>query len=334
MKEVGMGLKFRMQAGLLLGALSGCLMLFGSTEGICAEQLKPKSQVPGYYRAGIGQFQVTAIQDGISLMSRDLFFGISETEKEELLSRMFITGDIPSSVNAYLINTGTKLVLVDAGAGSVYGSTLGHLPENLRAAGYKPCQIDAVLITHAHPDHIGGLLDDKDKPVYPKATVYISVPESDFWMSEENEANAPEMMKSLFALVQKTAAIYSAGEKWKTFYDGEAPIPGIAGITAILTPGHSAGMAAFEISSNDQKLLLWGDIVHASAIQMPNPFVSFAYDLDYGGAISSRLGQLECVAAEKGLVAGSHLAFPGFGHVRKDGQQSFTWVPVDFSVLP
>lgn len=326
-----MGLQFRIQKKFLLGIFSLCVLLFSNTFGACPESLTQKAQVPGYYRVSVGQFQITALHDGNASLTKELFFGISETEKEELLSRMFIDGEIQASVNAYLINTGSKLVLVDAGGGNFYGSSMGYVAKNLREAGYKPCQIDAIVITHAHPDHIGGLLDTKEKAVFPRATVYMSVPEADFWLSEQNEANAPEMMKSLFATVQKTASVYSATGKWKTFYDGDAPIPGIAGIRAILTPGHSAGMAAFEITSGNQKLLIWGDIVHASAIQMPKPFVTFAYDLDYGAATASRLNQFEIVAAEKMFVAGSHLAFPGLGHVRKDDQQTFSWVPVEFS---
>ncbi len=328
-----MGLQLRIQTRFLFGIFSLFFLLLGNTFGACAENLAPKAQVPGYYRVSLGQFQITAIHDGNTSLERELFFGISETEKEELLSRMFISGEISASVNAYLINTGSKLVLVDAGAGNAYGSSLGRLTKNLRQAGYKPHQIDAIVITHAHPDHIGGLLDSNDKVVFPRATIYISAPEADFMLSEENEANAPETMKPLFAMAQKTAAIYSATGKWKTFYDGDTPIPCIPGIRAILTPGHSAGMAAFEVTSDNQKLLIWGDIVHASAIQMPKPFVSFAYDLDYGAAIASRTNQLEIAATEKMFVAGSHLAFPGFGHVRKDDQQTFSWVPVDFSEI-
>jgi len=299
-----------------------------------AGNLKQKSQVPGYYRINVGQFQITALLDGNMPMARELFIGISPLEMEELLSRMFITGEIPTFVNAYLINTGVKLVLVDTGSGASYGPAMGHVVENLKAAGYKPKQIDAILITHAHPDHIGGLLDANDKPVFPCAKVYISKPEADFWLSSENQANAPEALQPLFIMAQKIAAVYSARGKWKTFNDGDTPIPGIQNIRAILTTGHTPGMAAFEITSNGEKLLIWGDIIHAGVVQFPKPMAAIVYDTDIGQAIACRFAQLEAVAADKTLVAGMHLNFPGIGHIRKDGYQTFAWVPVDFTTLP
>lgn len=320
--------KLKIQKRNLYSIFFILFLMVGIMFSASAIDLRPKDQVPGYYRVNLGQFQITALLDGTMALDRALFFGISEEEKEELLSRMFITGEIPSGVNAYLINTGSKLILVDTGAGAAFGDLMGHLPKTLRAAGYKPHQIDAILITHAHPDHVGGLLDANDKLVYPKATVYISQPEADFWLSSEIMANAPDTLKPSFLFMQKAAEILSSKNKWKTFNDGDTVFPGIQGI---LTPGHTVGMAAFKVTSEDQTLLIWGDIVHLTALQMSNPLVGFAFDFSPGDAIFTRLNQLENVSEDKTFVAGSHLPFPGLGHVRRDDFQSYTWVPVYFS---
>lgn len=325
--------KTRNQKSNCFSVLLIILFLFGSVFGAFAEAPNPNAQVPGYYRINVGEFQITALLDGSTPVDGELFFGISDEEKEELLSQQFISGVIPSNVSAFLINTGSKLVLVDAGSGDFFGPLMGQLPAILRVAGYKTHQIDAVLITHAHPDHIGGLLDSKGKAVFSKATVYMSQPEADFWLSAEIAAHAPEALLPLFEMAQKTEAVYSSRGRWKTFNDGENPVPGIPEIKAFLTPGHTVGMAAFEITSENERIIIWGDVVNLAAFQLPRPFVGFAYDLDPQWAAASRIGQLESVSLEKTLVAGSHLPFPSLGHIRKDDVQSYSWVPVFFDTL-
>ena len=154
----------------LLCALSCVLLLLGVLSAVHAEAPMAKTQAPGYYRMMLSQFEITALYDGYTGLDRKLLHNAPETEIRSLLSRMFITStQMETAVNAYLINTGSKLVLVDAGAARVFGPTLGNVLKNLRASGYDPSQVDAILITHLHGDHMGGLLDDTGKPAFIKA---------------------------------------------------------------------------------------------------------------------------------------------------------------------
>lgn len=310
-------------------------LLFCCVFSVQAESESPaqKLHVPTYFPFKFGQMQITALYDGNIPVPRKILFNASRLEMEELLARNFITGEIPSSVNAYLIDTGSKLILVDTGAGDVLSSALkyyGHLTENIEKAGYKPDQINAILITHCHRDHLGGLLDSKDKPVFPNATVYVPKVGYEFWSNKENESKYPERFLPYFKLTQKLAPIFLAMDKWKTYADGENPIPDVPEIRAIATPGHAPGLSAFEITSEGKKFVIWGDIIHVAALQMPKPEITVIYDLDPEQAAASRLSILKYVAAAKALVAGMHLPFPGIGHVRMDGVDTFSWVPVEF----
>ena len=162
-----------------------------------------KTQAPGYYRMMVGQYEVTALCDGMVELDAGLLKNISETDIHDLLARALVDNPhkIPAPANAYLINMGSKLVLVDAGGGKTFPG-LGHLGENLAAAGYKPEQVDAVLITHLHPDHVGGLLSAEGKPAFPNAVVYLAKAENDCWLGEV-EPKVPEMYKEHLAQARK-----------------------------------------------------------------------------------------------------------------------------------
>ena len=289
-----------------------------------------KTQAPGYYRMMLGQFEITALYDGYIGLDRKLLHNAPETEIRSLLSRMFITStQTETAVNAYLINTGSKLVLVDAGAAKVFGPTLGNVLKNLRASGYDPSQVDAILITHLHGDHMGGLLDDTGKPAFIKATIYVFKAENNFYLSPAIAEKAPADMQPYFKMARDIAAPYIALGKWKTFEDGNLPIPGIK---AIAIPGHTPGHTAFEVSSGDLTLLIWGDLVHSMAVQFSNPDVSIDFDTDQKQAVATRKELFKSVAGRT-LVAGMHLPFPGIGRVQADGYNRYFWVPIQFFQL-
>lgn len=297
-----------------------------------AEAPKAQTQVPGYYRMQLGQFEITALYDGSILLDTKLLHNAKPADLDRLLARMFVGNPkMQTAVNAYLINTGNHLVLVDTGAAKLFGPTLGYVMENMKAAGYTPEQVDTVVITHLHGDHMGGINDAAGKPVFTKATIWVAQADHDFWLSEKTAAASPETMQPFFKMARDTAAPYLASGGWKTFTEGTELVPGI---TAVKASGHTPGHTAYAVTSAGQKLLIWGDLVHAHAVQFAKPGVSIEFDVDQQQAIATRKAIMQEMAASKTMVAGMHLPFPGIGHVRAEGKGSYAWVPIEFSLLP
>ena len=299
------------------------VLFFAAQATAQAQAPLAESQVPGYYRMQLGQFEITALYDGALFIETKLLHNAKPADLNRLLAQMFVGNPkMQTAVNAYLINTGEHLVLVDAGAAKLFGPTLGHVVDNMKAAGYQPAQVDTVLITHMHGDHIGGLYDQEGKPVFPQATILVSQAEHDYWLSEKGVAATPEKARSFFKRLSG---------QLKTYSDGAVLLPGIKAVKA---PGHTPGHTAYSIESAGQKLLIWGDIVHAHAVQFAKPDVSIDFDSDQKQAIVTRKALLREVAASQSLVAGMHLPFPGIGHVRAEGKGGYAWVPVEFSPMP
>jgi glyoxylase-like metal-dependent hydrolase (beta-lactamase superfamily II) len=297
-----------------------------------AEAPPVQTQVPGYYRHQLGQFEVTALFDGAIELDAKLLKNATPTDLQRLLSRMFVGNPkMQTAVNAYLINTGRNLVLVDAGAAKLFGPSLGYVLENMKAAGYEPAQVDTVVITHLHGDHMGGLNDANGKPVFAKAKVMVPQADHDFWLSQAVADKAPEGMQPFFKMARDTAAPYQAAGQWFPFADGDELVPGVRAVAA---NGHTPGHTAYALESDGQKLLIWGDLVHAHAVQFAKPGVSIEFDVNQKQAIATRRAVMKSVAASKTLVAGMHLPFPGLGHVRAEGKGSYAWVPLEYSPLP
>jgi len=297
-----------------------------------AEAPPAQTQVPGYYRHPLGQFEVTALFDGAIELDAKLLKNATPTDLQRLLSRMFVGNPkMQTAVNAYLINTGKQLVLVDAGAAKLFGPSLGYVLENMKAAGYDPAQVDTVVITHLHGDHMGGLNDANGKPVFPNAKVMVPQADHDFWLSQAVADKAPEGMQPFFKMARDTAEPYQAAGRWFPFADGAELAPGIRAVAA---NGHTPGHTAYAVESDGRKLLIWGDLVHAHAVQFAKPGVSIEFDVDQKKAIATRRALMQSTAASRTLVAGMHLPFPGIGHVRAEGKGSYAWVPIEFSPLP
>ncbi len=288
-----------------------------------------KTQAPGFYRLMLGDIEVTALNDGTAKMEAGkLLKGIKPEQVQKDLARAFLKDPYEWSFNGFLINTGSKLVLVDTGAGSGMGATNGKLLANLRASGYKPEQVDEIYITHMHGDHIGGLTLD-GKRVYPNAVVRAAQAEGDYWLSKEKMDAAPAEQKDSFKNAAAMLSPYVTAGKYKPFTGDLELVPGVH---ALATPGHTPGHTAYVVESKGETLVLWGDLMHVAAAQFPDPTVSIGFDSDGAKAQANRAKMFADVAAHGDLVGGAHLSFPGLGHLRKAGN-GYEFVPVNYSTL-
>ncbi len=294
----------------------------------------PSAQVPGVYHQQIGTLQVTALFDGTVALGRQELTGIDAGAVTRLLDHRYVTEDgkgLQTAVNAYLVQRGNHLTLVDTGTATCFGPGLGQVLGNLRAAGYDPAEVDDVLLTHAHPDHLCGLLDAQDKVAYPNATVWLSAADAAYWLDPASEATAPQGVRFAFALARKAVAPYEAAGKLRRFSPGQV-LP--AGVTALDSHGHTPGHVSWKLDAgNGPSLLVWGDIVHFHAVQFAQPQAAYEADSDRTAAVASRRAMMAQAADGGWWVAGAHLPFPGLGHVRREGE-AFAWVPGEFAPLP
>ncbi len=288
-----------------------------------------KTQVPGFYRMALGDFEVTALYDGyIYLDNKKLLKNIKETDLQKLLERMFISStNVQTSINAYLVNTGNNLVLIDVGSAKCFGPTAGFIQDAIKASGYKSSQIDTIVITHLHPDHTCGLATLEGKRAFPNAVVRVAKLESDYWLDPIREAKAPEDLKPFYKMVRDAIQPYKDAEKFKPFSPNETIVPGLV---TIPTTGHTPGHTSYQFSSKNETFLVLGDIIHSHAVQFPRPKVGIQFDADSKKAISIRSSLFENAAKNKIWLAGAHLPFPGIGHIRSEGK-GYVWVPLEYS---
>lgn len=273
-----------------------------------------KAQAPGFYRRKLGAFEVTAVLDGDLELELKLFSG-EQAEIKELSVRSHQPSPPRAHCNAFAVNTGERLYLVDTGTGVLMGSSLGRVVENLVLAGINVDQIDAILLTHLHPDHFGGMTME-GRQVFKNADIYVSEADAKFWLGTETADKAPPEMKPFFTMARDAIKPYAHRLKPLPANGEIAP-----GVSAIALPGHTVGHTGYLFSSEKEQMLVWGDIVHNAALQFVRPEITLAFDTDQAQAAAARKRAFDMAATDKLLVAGMHLPYPGLGYVEKTGER-------------
>ncbi len=260
----------------------------------------------------IGDIEVTTVSDGILNMNLTYFIGVPHEECARL-SGWPIQGPIPLSVSAYLLRFNGKTALVDAGCGPTMGPTLGKLAENLNALGVDPNHIDYVLLTHIHPDHSNGLVNGDGEAAYPNAEVIVSAADAEFALDRDPSTESNDFRKRGMVAARRAFAPYR--DRTRRITGGEI----FPGITAHPQPGHTPGHTGWLISSRNDALLIWGDVIHIAGVQFGRPDAALSFDLDPDMARKARQRVLDWVATDRIRVAGSHIDLPSYGHVARKG---------------
>lgn len=286
-----------------------------------------KSQAPGFYRMMLGDFEVTVLNDGtVELPMQDLLHQKPE-KTAKALEQSFLGHPVETSVNAFLVNTGAKLVLIDTGAGSLFGPTLGNLMKSLKAAGYQPEQVDEIYITHLHGDHVGGL-GPLDKPAFPNAVIRMDRRDADFFLSKVNLEKASAQAKGNFQGPINAVSAYANAGKLQPFDGNTELLPGVRSSSSY---GHTPGHTSYVVESKGQKLVLIGDLMHNAAVQFPDPSVTIQFDSDTQAALAQRKAAFAEAAKQGHWMGAAHLPFPGVGHLRSEGK-GYKFYPVNYSV--
>ncbi|MEL6570885.1 MAG: MBL fold metallo-hydrolase [Pseudomonadota bacterium] len=285
------------------------------------------ARAPMLFQASLGKYKVTSLFDGLVPLGKDFFFGVDAAEIDAALGAAGIEGDaLPAPINAFLLQSEDRNILIDAGFGAVdmFGPGFGRMFDGLAALGLSADDIDTVIVTHAHPDHIGGLMG-ADGPAFKNAQVLFPEGEVAFWGDEAIMSQAPEEAKGLFQMYQGVAAMY--GDQIVPTAAGAEITPGIR---LDLSPGHTPAHSIVHIDGGDQELIMLADTLHNVTLHTALPQIGFGFDSDTALAAESRIKLFDRVATDKILVAGSHIHFPGFGRILKDGD-AYRYLPASWA---
>jgi glyoxylase-like metal-dependent hydrolase (beta-lactamase superfamily II) len=300
---------------LALGAGLGASTVFGGSA--LAKAPKLGTEPAYFYRFGLGDAEVTVVSDGPLPLGppKGTFVGVSDDEVKKMLSDNFLSPDnVVLEQNSPIVNTGDKLILFDTGMGTAknFGPTTGRQQKSMKEAGIKPEDIDAVVFSHAHIDHIGGVVDDSGKVLFPNAQYYIAQSDLDFW-TDEGKAGGP--LKDFIVHARKN--LLPVRDRLVFFKDGQEFLPGVQAISA---PGHTVGHTIFMINSNGKSLAFLGDLTHHPILLLEKPRMQFSYDTDPKQAAETRVKLLDMIATNKIPVMAYHYAWPGIGHIAKTAE--------------
>ena len=278
---------------------------------------------PQVYSFPLGTMEAHVILDGIfTLPSIQPAFAPEATPEQvdELLKKNFLPSRAAMSLNVLVVKTPSGIVLFDSGAGAEFGGIAGRLVKGLASIGMAPGDVKNVFVTHAHMDHIGGLLTAAGELVFPSAKIIALKTEMDFWSADSPDLSGmrtpPEVRTQMAASIKKTIG------KMQAMLELKVPGKLTAEIELLPAPGHTPGHAGYQITSGDEKIVVLGDSVHIAPLQFPHPDWTMIYDTDPALAAKTR----HQLAAERTIAMGYHLPYPGLGHVRAEGK-GYEWVP-------
>ncbi|MDR1978641.1 MAG: MBL fold metallo-hydrolase [Synergistaceae bacterium] len=293
-----------------------CAFLALAVMGLRATSAMGGESGAGVEAYKIGDASVWAVAD--SMGDRDM--NVFADADPALLQQYAPSGKSPSAIMTFAVKLGQEVILIDTGLGEPSGDRASGLLSGLSQIGISPESVTLILVTHMHADHIGGLEREGQK-VFPSARVILGRVERDFWLGEKSMEQFPDR-KANFEMARRVADLYGDAVEALDF-DAEAT-PGIRILDA---RGHTPGHSAFLLESGGEKLLFWGDLVHAAALQFPRPDINARYDMMPLEASAARARFMEMAAAENLPIAGMHLPFPGVGRVEKTGNSSYVYKP-------
>jgi glyoxylase-like metal-dependent hydrolase (beta-lactamase superfamily II) len=316
----------RRGAFLLAAAAGGGVLASGSRLPAARAAEDGPLPRPSHYGFGLGGFRVTTLLDGYAQGDGPHpTFGQDQPAEavQELAQANFLPpNQMENSYTPVLVDTGEAVVLFDTGNVPGRQPTAAHLVDHLRAAGYGPDQVDVVVLTHMHGDHIGGLMRD-GQPTFPNARYVTGQAEYDFWAADERLSGPTEQGATLFR-----ANMMPLAEK-TTFLADEGEV--VSGIRAVAAFGHSPGHMAYHIESDGQRLLLWADTANHYVMSVQRPDWHVRFDMDKEAAAATRRRILDMAAADRLVVTGYHMPFPALGFIERSGE-SFRWVPVSYQL--
>lgn len=316
------------------GFLSGAAALAAGTAlplngSALAKAPLSNTQAPYFYRFKLGEAEISVVSDGPLPLGDPgtSFLGVSKEKIYGVLEASFLPKDnVVLEQNIPIVNFGDRLVMFDTGMGflKAFGPTTGRLMKSLQEAGIRPEDIDAIVCSHAHIDHTGGICTAEGKPNFPNAQIYISQTDHDFWLDDARLSGPFKVFGE-----HARANLRPVRDRIVFFKDGQEFLPGV---TAISAPGHSPGHSIFLVTSAGKSFAFLGDLTHHAFLLTENPRVEFAYDHDPKQAVESRVKLLTRLADERTPIMSYHFAWPGFGNLAKSGD-GFRYYPAPMDML-
>lgn len=292
-------------------------------------------QNAGFYRHKVGSFELTVVTDGVRVapLADNFVRNASQEQVGAALQAVFLPpNQLTTPYNPVVVNTGSRLVLIDAGLGHAMfeqsKGALGQLAGNLTLAGIDAKSIDAVIITHCHPDHINGLIGADGKPAFPNAEVFVPDIELKFWSDDGALSRAPESLKANF---NNNRRVFAALNNQFTPYEGGKDL--VAGISAVASPGHTPGQMSLVLASGSDTLFVQADVTNVPYLFARNPGWHPMFDMDAAVAEATRRRVYDMLAADKMPMQGFHYPFPSLAHIEKSGA-GYREVPVIWNPAP